>query len=131
MIQRGGRSSPRTLNCSTAQRFSPKAASSRIRRSSPDCSPIGSPAPFDESHPQVPDFFPGLSVVRGIIEHVFEGVSDVELVDFMGEETREESAAMGRRLAAVGELFARRKQQYVDAQFLHTDVYAAVAAEIS
>ncbi|MGV0875500.1 DUF222 domain-containing protein, partial [Mycolicibacterium sp. XJ879] len=62
---------------------------------------------------------------------MFESVSDVELVDFMGEETREESAAMGRRLAAVGELFARREREYQEAKFYFTDVVAAVAAEIS
>ena len=62
---------------------------------------------------------------------MFEEVSDVELVDFMGEETREESAAMGRRLAAVAELFVRRRQQYDEARFVFTDVHAAVAAEIS
>ncbi|MGV0582107.1 DUF222 domain-containing protein, partial [Mycolicibacterium elephantis] len=57
-------------------------------------------------------------------------VSDAELIDHMGEETREESAAMGRRLAAVGELFARREQEYQEAKFYFTDVVAAVAAEI-
>ncbi|WP_164890223.1 DUF222 domain-containing protein, partial [Mycolicibacterium elephantis] len=58
-------------------------------------------------------------------------MSDAELIDYMGEETREESAAMGRRLAAVGELFARREQEYQEAKFYFTDVTAAVAAEIS
>ncbi|MGV0718372.1 HNH endonuclease, partial [Mycolicibacterium sp. XJ662] len=62
---------------------------------------------------------------------MFEAVSDGELVDFMGEETREESAAMGRRLAAVGELFARRERDYQEAKFYFTDVVAAVAAEIA
>lgn len=61
---------------------------------------------------------------------MFEMVSDAELIDHMGEETREESAAMGRRLAAVGELFARREQEYQEAKFYFTDVVAAVAAEI-
>jgi uncharacterized protein DUF222 len=62
---------------------------------------------------------------------MFELVSTAELVDVMGEETREESAAMGRRLAAVGELFARRAREYEEARFFFTDVTAAVAAEIS
>jgi hypothetical protein len=62
---------------------------------------------------------------------MFGTVSDAELIDFMGEETREESAAMGRRLAAVGELFARRDREYQEAKFFFTDVTVAVAAEIS
>ncbi|MGE2726782.1 DUF222 domain-containing protein, partial [Mycolicibacterium pulveris] len=62
---------------------------------------------------------------------MFEVLSDAELVDYMGEEAREESAAMGRRLAALGELFARRERDYQEAKFYFTDVVAAVAAEIS
>jgi hypothetical protein len=62
---------------------------------------------------------------------MFESVTNAQLIDFMGEETREESAAMGRRLAAVGELFARRAREYEEAKFFFTDVTAAVAAEIS
>ncbi|MGE2693016.1 DUF222 domain-containing protein, partial [Mycolicibacterium pulveris] len=58
-------------------------------------------------------------------------MSDAELVDYMGEEAREESAAMGRRLAALGELYARRERDYQEAKFYFTDVVAAVAAEIS
>lgn len=62
---------------------------------------------------------------------MFEDTSDAELITFMGEEAREESAAMGRRLALVGELFARRAQEYIEARFFFTDVRVAVAAEIS
>ncbi|MFV9635291.1 hypothetical protein [Mycobacterium neumannii] len=39
---------------------------------------------------------------------MFEEASDADLVTLMGEEAREESAAMGRRLSLVGELCARR-----------------------
>jgi hypothetical protein len=62
---------------------------------------------------------------------MFETVSDAELINLMGEETREESAAMARRLASVGELYARRLREHEDANLLFTDVIVAVAAEIS
>lgn len=38
---------------------------------------------------------------------------------------------MGRRLALVGELYARRAREYEEAKFFFTDVPVAVAAEIS
>ncbi|MDA4106517.1 hypothetical protein MHOL44478_04460 [Mycobacterium holsaticum DSM 44478] len=72
-----------------------------------------------------------MSVDEGSVAHMFDTLSDAELVDFMGEKAREESAALGRRLAAVGELFARRERDYQEAKFYFTDVVAAVAAEIS
>jgi hypothetical protein len=62
---------------------------------------------------------------------VFEDVSDWALIEYMGEETREESAAMGRRLASVAELYSRRAREYQEAGFFLTDVTVAVAAEIS
>ncbi|OBI84258.1 HNH endonuclease signature motif containing protein [Mycobacterium sp. E740] len=62
---------------------------------------------------------------------MFEEVSDEELITFMGEETREESAAMGRRLASVGELFERRYPGFALDDLCTTDLTAAVAAEIS
>jgi Domain of unknown function (DUF222) len=62
---------------------------------------------------------------------MFESTSDADLIAFMGEEAREESAAMGRRLALVGELFARRAQQLHEARFFHTDAHVATAAEVS
>jgi len=35
---------------------------------------------------------------------MFEGLSDVDLIDVMGEATRDESTAIAQRLAAVGVL---------------------------
>ena len=60
---------------------------------------------------------------------MFETVSDADLLTFMGEETREESAAMGRRLASVGELFERRNPGFVVADLCAADAMTAVAAE--
>jgi hypothetical protein len=37
-----------------------------------------------------------------------EDVSEVDLIDVMGEASRDESTAIAQRLAAVGELYARR-----------------------
>ncbi|MEO3758037.1 HNH endonuclease signature motif containing protein [Mycobacterium sp. B14F4] len=62
---------------------------------------------------------------------MFEEPSDAELISLIGEETREESAAMGRRLELIGELFARRRRQLREARFFATDPYAATAAELS
>jgi hypothetical protein len=72
-----------------------------------------------------------MSVGSGSIEYVFETVSDAELIDFMGEESREESAAIARRLLAVGELYARRAQELSETFWWRTDPTEAVAAEIS
>lgn len=38
---------------------------------------------------------------------------------------------MGRRLELIGELFARRRQQLLEARFVHTNPYVATAAELS
>ncbi|OBK80851.1 HNH endonuclease signature motif containing protein [Mycobacterium sp. 1164985.4] len=62
---------------------------------------------------------------------MFEDASDADLITFMGEEAREESAAMGRRLSLVGELFARRNPEMVESRFYVADAIAAVAAEIA
>jgi hypothetical protein len=62
---------------------------------------------------------------------MFEVVTDAELIDMMGEETREESAAIARRLRAVGELFARRARELEEAELWFTDPREAVAAEVS
>ena len=45
-----------------------------------------------------------------MVEHMFEYVSDADLIDVMGEATRDESTAIAQRLAAVGELTARRER---------------------
>jgi hypothetical protein len=39
---------------------------------------------------------------------MFEDVADCDLIDVMGEATRDESTAIAQRLAAVAELFVRR-----------------------
>jgi hypothetical protein len=62
---------------------------------------------------------------------MFENVGDAGLIDAISTATRAESAAIARRLAAVGELFERRAQHLRDCQFWFTDPVAAVAAEIS
>jgi hypothetical protein len=62
---------------------------------------------------------------------MFEIVSDGELVDVMGEATRDESTAIAQRLTAVGELYARREAERAEVKFWSTDVTDLVAAEIS
>ena len=39
---------------------------------------------------------------------MFEDMSDVDLIEVMGEATRDESTAIAQRLAAVAQLFVRR-----------------------
>ncbi len=62
---------------------------------------------------------------------MFEGSSDVDLVDVMGEATRDESTAIAQRLASVGELYARREAERAEIKWWSTDVTDLVAAEIS
>ncbi|MGX9791387.1 HNH endonuclease signature motif containing protein [Mycobacterium sp. MMS18-G62] len=62
---------------------------------------------------------------------MFDGVSDAELIDVMGEATRDESTAIAQRLAAVAELFVRRSGELADAQWCCADACDAVAAEVS
>ena len=57
--------------------------------------------------------------------------SDAALIDTMGEAARDESAAIARRLAAVGELYARRSVEWADRELWCTDPFEAVAAEVS
>ena len=68
---------------------------------------------------------------RGIVEHVFEGVSDGDLIDVMGEATRDESTAIAQRLAAVAELFVRRSGDLAGTEWWQADGCDAVAAEIA
>jgi hypothetical protein len=72
-----------------------------------------------------------LSAGCGIVEHVFEGLSDAELIDVMGEATRDESTAIAQRLVAVGELDARRTVELAETFYWRTDPFEAVAAEVS
>jgi hypothetical protein len=62
---------------------------------------------------------------------MFEYVSDGDLIDVMGEATRDESTAIAQRLAAVAELFVRRSGDLADAQWCCADACDAVAAEIA
>ena len=57
--------------------------------------------------------------------------SDAGLIDAMGEFARIESAAIAGRLAAVGELYARRAVEWAERELWCTDPFEAVAAEIS
>jgi hypothetical protein len=59
------------------------------------------------------------------------GTSDAGLIDAMGEFARLESAAVAGRLAAVGELYARRAVEWAERELWCTDPFEAVAAEIS
>ena len=54
-----------------------------------------------------------MSYPAGMIAHVFEGVGDVELIEVIGEATRDESTAIAQRLLGVGALFARRDRKSV------------------
>jgi hypothetical protein len=57
--------------------------------------------------------------------------SDAGLIDAMSESVRAESVAIARRLAAVGELFARRAVEWEDRALWCTDPFEAVALEVS
>jgi hypothetical protein len=72
-----------------------------------------------------------MSVRRGIVEHMFESLTDVALIDAVGEATRGESAAVARRFALVGELDARRAKDLEESIFWRTDPYEEVTAEIA
>jgi hypothetical protein len=66
-----------------------------------------------------------------IIEHVFEKISDAVLIDAMVDATRDESAMIAQRLAAVGELDARRAVELAERNLWTLDPFHEVAAEIS
>ena len=53
------------------------------------------------------------------------------LIDAMAEAARAESAAIARRLSAVGELYARRAAEWAERDLWCTDPFEAVAAEVS
>ena len=62
---------------------------------------------------------------------MFEVESDVDLLEVMGEATRDESTSIALRLLAVGELYARRAVELVERNSWGTDPTDWVAAEIS
>jgi hypothetical protein len=62
---------------------------------------------------------------------VFEDLGDGELIDVMGEATRDESTAIAQRLAAVAELFVRRSGDLAGTEWWQADGCDAVAAEIA
>ncbi len=57
--------------------------------------------------------------------------SDVDLLEVMGEATRDESTSIALRLLAVGELYARREVELVERNLWSKDPTDWVAAEIS
>ena len=62
---------------------------------------------------------------------MFEKIGDAALIDAMGDATRAESMAIARRLAAVGELDARRARELAERRLWRTDPFEEVAAEVS
>ena len=62
---------------------------------------------------------------------MFDVESDVDLLEVMGEATRDESTSIALRLLAVGELYARRAVELVERNLWSTDPTDWVAAEVS
>jgi len=58
-------------------------------------------------------------------------MSDWDLVEVMGEATRDESTAIAQRLAAVAELYGRRSGALADCAWWCVDACDAVAAEVA
>lgn len=62
---------------------------------------------------------------------MFDTLTDGAVIDGLGEASRAESAAVARRLALVGELYARRAVEWAERALWVTDPFEAVAAELS
>ena len=62
---------------------------------------------------------------------MFEGCVGWDLIDVMGEATRDESTAIAQRLAAVAQLYVRRSGELAACEWWTADGCDAVAAEIS
>ncbi|TGB42303.1 HNH endonuclease signature motif containing protein [Mycolicibacterium peregrinum] len=62
---------------------------------------------------------------------MFDIDSDVALMDKISAAARAESAAIAGRLAAIGELDARREQELAESIFWTTDPFEEVSAEVS
>ena len=58
-------------------------------------------------------------------------MSDVDLIEVMGEATRYESTSIAQRLLAVAELFVRRSGELAECEWRCADACDAVAAEVS
>ena len=65
------------------------------------------------------------------VEHMFEDGHAGSLIDEIGDAAGDESAAIARRLAAVGELDALRRVELVERRLWRTDPFEEVAAEIA
>jgi hypothetical protein len=65
------------------------------------------------------------------LAHVFEDVADGELIEVIGEATRDESTAIAQRLLGVGKLYARRAVELAEWNQWRIDPTDEVAAEIS
>jgi Domain of unknown function (DUF222) len=66
-----------------------------------------------------------------MIKHVFDTLTDAALIDGIGDASRQESAAVARQYALIGELDARRAVQLAERNWWRTDPYEEVTAEIS
>lgn len=62
---------------------------------------------------------------------MFDGMPDFDLVQTLGEASRQESRCIARRLAAVAELFARATSELAELDWAVIDNCAAVAADVS
>jgi Domain of unknown function (DUF222) len=66
-----------------------------------------------------------------MIESMFEGSTGAAAIDAMAAAYREESAAIARRFAAIGELDALRARELAESIFWRADPHDEVAAEVS
>ena len=66
-----------------------------------------------------------------MIERMFDTLTDAALIDGIGDASRQESAAVARQYALIGELDARRAEQLAERNWWRTDPYEEVTAEIS
>jgi Domain of unknown function (DUF222) len=62
---------------------------------------------------------------------MFETFADSALIDAIGEASRQESSAVARQYALIGELDARRCAEFAERTLWRADPYEAVTAEIS
>lgn len=81
-------------------------------------------------------FSPDLSVGQSNIAHMFDGLDDVAVAEAITTSSREQSAACGRELMAIGELYARRAPEDDDERANwaidgHANVVAEIAAALN